>query len=71
MQKKNYYRDRLFELKFIWGHMGNIRKIHALNWDKLCAKKEEGGLHIRETRKFNLALLTKLGWSIWQQKYSF
>ncbi|GKV28743.1 hypothetical protein SLEP1_g37755 [Rubroshorea leprosula] len=44
---------------FLWGGGGEERKIKWVSWDKVCKKKEEGGLGVRELRKFNLALLGK------------
>ncbi|GKV26644.1 hypothetical protein SLEP1_g35909 [Rubroshorea leprosula] len=44
---------------FLWGGGGEKRKIKWVSWDKVCKKKEEGGLGVRELRKFNLALLGK------------
>ncbi|EOY08834.1 Uncharacterized protein TCM_024073 [Theobroma cacao] len=49
-------------MNFIWGQVSGKRKIHAINWHTLCLPKELRGLQIKETKKFNLALLAKLGW---------
>ncbi|GKU86405.1 hypothetical protein SLEP1_g936 [Rubroshorea leprosula] len=44
---------------FLWGGKGDERKINWISWDKVCKKKEEGGLGVRDLRKFNLALMGK------------
>ncbi|KAL0337622.1 UNVERIFIED_CONTAM: hypothetical protein Scaly_2037300 [Sesamum calycinum] len=43
---------------FIW-HNKETRRVHWLSWDKLCMKKEEGGLGFRKLGAFNLAMLVK------------
>lgn len=49
---------------FLWGDRNNHKKVHLLNWDKVCRTKEAGGLGLRKARDNNAALLTKLGWKI-------
>ncbi|GLU02749.1 hypothetical protein SLE2022_199870 [Rubroshorea leprosula] len=44
---------------FLWGGKGDERKINWISWDRVCKKKEEGGLGVRDLRKFNLALMGK------------
>ncbi|GKV29684.1 hypothetical protein SLEP1_g38589 [Rubroshorea leprosula] len=44
---------------FLWGGKGEERKINWISWDRVCKKKEEGGLGVRDLRKFNLALMGK------------
>ena len=39
--------------KFWWGQVGNKRKIHWKNWDKLSTSKMEGGIRFRDLRDFN------------------
>ncbi|GKV48455.1 hypothetical protein SLEP1_g55268 [Rubroshorea leprosula] len=38
---------------------GDDRRINWVKWEKICKKKEEGGLGVRDLRKFNLALMGK------------
>lgn len=54
--------------RFVWGEHGFVRKMHTLSWDKICLPKEYGGLNVRDTRKVNLALMAKLGWSILEER---
>ncbi|GKV26407.1 hypothetical protein SLEP1_g35721 [Rubroshorea leprosula] len=44
---------------FLWGGGGDERKINWVKWEKICKRKEEGGLGVKDLRKFNLALMGK------------
>ncbi|GKV25593.1 hypothetical protein SLEP1_g35004 [Rubroshorea leprosula] len=44
---------------FLWGGMGERKKINWVNWEKVCRRKENGGLGVKDLRKFNMALLGK------------
>lgn len=37
------------------------KPISRVSWEKLCYPKEEGGLAIKDIRKFNMALLARNG----------
>ncbi|GKV51770.1 hypothetical protein SLEP1_g58395 [Rubroshorea leprosula] len=44
---------------FLWGGMGERKKISWVNWERVCRKKECGGLGVKDLRRFNMALLGK------------
>ncbi|KAL0410924.1 UNVERIFIED_CONTAM: hypothetical protein Slati_3682100 [Sesamum latifolium] len=48
---------------FLW-HNKDVRKIHWLSWDKLCASKDRGGLGLRKMAAFNKAMLAKSSYGL-------
>ncbi|GKU94304.1 hypothetical protein SLEP1_g7819 [Rubroshorea leprosula] len=44
---------------FLWGGGENNRKINWVCWENVCRSKLEGGLGVKDLRKFNLVLLGK------------
>ncbi|GKV01589.1 hypothetical protein SLEP1_g14135 [Rubroshorea leprosula] len=44
---------------FLWGGGANNRKINWVCWENVCRSKLDGGLGVKDLRKFNLALLGK------------
>ncbi|CAN1177039.1 Putative ribonuclease H protein At1g65750 [Linum perenne] len=49
---------------FIWGSLNGERKMHLMNWEKVCQPKECGGLGLRSAKEMNLAFLMKLTWGM-------
>ena len=47
---------------FLWGWGKEKRSVAWVKWKDLCQPKGEGGLRIRDIRKFNHALLAKWKW---------
>lgn len=61
--------ESLFK-NFIWGGCEGSKKISWVAWDKVCRKKEEGGLKIKNLKAFNRALLGKWCWRMRVDKSS-
>ncbi|GKU90507.1 hypothetical protein SLEP1_g4496 [Rubroshorea leprosula] len=53
-----YYLDKIHR-NFLWGGLGEEKKIKWVSWERVCRKKECGGLGVKDLRKFNLALMGK------------
>ena len=44
---------------FLWGDLGDKRKIHLVKWPDVCKAKNFGGLGLRRLNSLNQALLGK------------
>ena len=56
--------------KYWWGQTKDEKKIHWINWKKLCTPKKKGDIGFRDIQAFNLALLAKQAWQLIQDKHS-
>jgi hypothetical protein len=56
--------------KFFWEGTGNKRKYHMVNWPSVCRPKSSGGLGLLNSKKMNIALLSKWVWKLYQDDES-
>ncbi|KAL4343532.1 hypothetical protein AHAS_Ahas11G0087800 [Arachis hypogaea] len=55
---------------FLWGDTDQSKKIHLMNWDKVCQPKKAGGLGIRHASKMNHTFMMKAGWELVEKRDS-
>lgn len=56
--------------KFSWGSKDGNRKVEWVSWEVMTKPKAMGGLSFRDLELFNLSLLTRQAWRIFQEPYS-
>ena len=54
--------------RFLWGGDIDQNKIAWIKWETLCLPKDKGGLGIKDLNTFNIALLGKWGWNLFQHE---
>lgn len=55
---------------FLWGDLMSDKKAHPIAWKTVCTDKKVGDLGIKNLKRMNLALLTKLGWRMAKERES-
>ena len=53
---------------FLWGAMEEGRKLAWVKWSNCCLPKDKGGLGIKDTESFNIALVGKWLWRLLIEK---
>ena len=56
--------------RYWWGKNKEERKIHWINWKKLCTNKKERGMGFPDLHAFNLVMLSKQSWRLTQDTNS-
>ena len=62
--------DKLVRLQrnFLWGGGHDQNKIAWIKWESVCMRKEDGGLGVKDINSFNLSLLWKWKWNLFQHQ---
>jgi len=62
--------DKLVSLqrRFLWGGDYEQNKIVWIKWETVCLPKDDGGLGVKDSNSFNLSLLGKWKWDLFQQQ---
>ncbi|KAL8162414.1 hypothetical protein V2J09_013903 [Rumex salicifolius] len=55
--------EQLF-CNFWWGDTENSKKIHWMNWKRMCFPKTKGSMGFRELESFNIGLLARQSWRL-------
>ena len=54
--------------RFLWGGDIDQNKIAWIKWEIVCLPKDKGGLGIKDLNTFNIALLGKWRWNLFQHE---
>ncbi|RVX19808.1 LINE-1 reverse transcriptase-like [Vitis vinifera] len=71
MPKSVVKRLEKIQRDFLWGGGSLERKVHLINWEVVCTRKEKGGLGMRRIDSLNKALLGKWVWRFAVEKDNF
>lgn len=54
--------------QFVWGETDGVKKMHLINWKRVCSPKQWGGLGLCTVRNINLVSMMKVGWNLISNK---
>ena len=55
---------------FWWGHYQGVRKMHFINWNRICQPRSTGGVGFKKFSLMNQAMLAKQFWRIQHNPHS-
>jgi hypothetical protein len=64
MPAKVINKVKSIQFRFLWGGVGDRKKICWVKWRKVCQPRSKGGLGVRDIKLDNISLLAKWKWRL-------